>query len=214
MKSYLDIIDCYNLNDHYAWFCTHNESATLPYHNLFHANCMIENCYDGAQWHDLPYGSTRELLIAAMFHDFDHSGGKEVDHVNITCALTGLSQFFIQSDRGSGYCPDLIWQCIRCTEYPFVVEPFTIEQRIIRDADLMQFRYPNWRRMLEHKLREEMEVKVGKPISDDEMYDGNRNFWLVAKFYTAWGRKIFNTEGVDLQYHFKLISLGGRGGGR
>jgi hypothetical protein len=170
---------------------------------------MIENCYDGAQWHDLPYASTRELLIAAMFHDFNHSGGEQLDSVNISRALTGVSTFF-KEFCGTGY-PHLIHICIKCTEYPFVVEPCTIEQRIIRDADLMQFRYPNWQHMYEANLKREIEVKIGHPIPDEDMLKGQSKFWADVVFYTDWGLEVYHNEALHLRArygHFRKIYKG------
>ena len=203
MKRFDEIIAAYGLGDHYRWFCLHN-SSTAPYHSVYHANCMIENCYDGAQYYNLPYSSTRELLIAAMFHDFNHSGGKLEDRGNINRALKGVSTFFAQYCKGDGGVSNLIWQCIKCTEYPFVIEPFTIEQRIIRDADLMQYRYPDWLEMYETNLKKEIEVRLDKEVSHSDMYWGNVRFWKSVEYFTEWGEKVHREEGVDLSRHYYL----------
>jgi hypothetical protein len=202
MIPYSAIITQYGLTYEYDWVVKNNPARDLPYHNLFHAQCMIENCYDGAQYHNLPYSDTKLLLFAALFHDFDHSGGLHPDSTNIKRALRGIYIYTREQPA------PIIKACVCCTEYPFVVEPFTIEQRIIRDADLMQFRYPNWKEMIEVRLKQEMEVKFEKPITPEEMFDGNQNFWRAAKFYTEWGKKTFDIEGIPMRLHFGLVRLG------
>src|ERR1019366_5684420 len=119
----------------------------------------IENCYDGAQYYNLPKDTTRDILLAALFHDFNHSGGKLPDNENIKNAVSCIQALLTNIHP-------LVIDCIECTEYPFVKEPLTIEQRIIRDADLMQFRYTNWMDMIGKNLRKEMEVRLGKTITD------------------------------------------------
>ncbi len=204
MKSYQDIIKWYDMVDLYDWFVKNNQSNDLPYHNLFHAQCMVENCYDGAQYHNLPFDATRQILCAALFHDFNHSGGKEEDMENIYHAILGVQRCAIELDQPLADIPDMVIECIRCTEYPFVYESFTIEQRIIRDADLMQFRFGNWKDVLDNRLRAEMEVKIGKPITQQEMYDGNQAFWRKVHFYTDWGKHVFTSEGYGLINYLKL----------
>jgi hypothetical protein len=185
MKPYNEIVEHYELE--YDWFVQNNPSNNLPYHNLFHTQCMIENCYDGAQYYNLPYDATQQLLTAALFHDFAHTGGKELDSENIRRALhDGLWKLY------GGELPKLIWECVKCTQYPYVREPFTIEQRIIRDADLMQFRFSNWEEMLFVNLKKEMEEMRRCSISDEEMLVGQRKFWSDVTFFTDWGKMCLN----------------------
>jgi hypothetical protein len=162
---------------------------------------MLENCYEGAQFYNLPYDTTREILIAALFHDFAHTGGHATDNENIRRAYHhGLKMYF-----RSGVS-ELVWQCIRCTQYPFVYEPLTIEQRIIRDADLMQFRYSNWKDVLLVKLKLEIEVAQAREISEDEMIEGQRKFWSGVKFYTDWGKGVYQREASEMVLY--LLRLG------
>lgn len=208
MMPYAKILKFYELQGVANLFSSKNTANDLPYHNAFHAQCMDENCYDGAQYYNLPYDVTKNLLMAALFHDFNHSGGKTNDKENVTRATIDLEKLFVRSNDS---IPTIVIECIRCTEFPFVIEPMTIEQRIIRDADLMQFRYPNWQDVIENKLRAEIEVARGEQISAEDMYEGNKTFWSKVKFYTEWGQKMFDTEGLPLREHYKLIRFGKSG---
>lgn len=193
-----NIIKNYGLDADWEWFVKFNPSNNLPYHNKYHAECMVKNCYEGAQYYNLPWDTTRNLLLAAIYHDFGHTGGEEPDSENIRRALHhGL--FSIRKE-----VPKILIDCILCTEYPFTVEPYTIEQRIIRDADLMQFRFGDWQEMLFTSLRKEIEVQYGRSISDEEMLKGMKDFWInKAKFHTDWGREIFEAYGGPLKRYIK-----------
>lgn len=194
------IIEVFGLHGEYSWFVKNNPSNNLPYHNLFHARCMIENCYDGAQYYNLPFDATKLLLTAAIFHDFAHTGGAETDHENIRRAYHhGLRVFF------NGDVPRVVWGCVRVTEYPFIHMPMTIEERIIRDADLMQYRYDNWLEMYETNLKKEIEVKMGREVTRDEMYWGNVRFWKTeARYFTDWGKMMHKKDGIALNRHYYL----------
>ena len=199
MEEYEQIIRNFRIVPEDIWFFTNNPSNDLPYHNRFHSQCMVVNCYDGAQYYNLPYEATRQLLIAAMFHDFGHTGGKEDDTVNIGNALVGYHRL---GEVMNAHEP-IVVDCIRCTQYPFVVTPFTIEHRIIRDADLMQFRFPNWEKVYFEDLKKEMEIRMHQTITDHEMIMGNRKFWADVMFFTDWGVKMVN-EAAPYSFTQKL----------
>src|SRR3989338_911352 len=63
-----------------------------PYHNLRHMLHITWLCYQACIF----YGGTltprqmRNLLIAALFHDFDHSGLLGNDDLNLEMAVRGL----------------------------------------------------------------------------------------------------------------------------
>lgn len=173
-----------------------NTSNNLPYHNWYHALCMVEKCIEGADYHNLPYRSIRHLILAALFHDFDHTGGKSTDDININRALKGLQlyedNFF--SDITSIETLE-VKEFIRATEYPYVMEPICIEQKIIRDADLMQCLRPTWKEMIIDGLRQEMSIKLGKDLTEEEMCKGQSKFLDAIRPHSGWGKDVLFLQG-------------------
>ena len=85
----------------FKYIIDNNKGAYNPYHSTFHlidvftTSMEIANTYD-----ELTEKDILELGIATLFHDFNHSGTKEVkDSENITQAIIGLVDFFIKNDE-------------------------------------------------------------------------------------------------------------------
>jgi hypothetical protein len=170
-------------------------SCDLPYHNWFHTCCMICNCIEGAQYYNLDFRQCHLIGVAALFHDFNHSGGTKTDHQNINIAVANLREAAIN------YNPmDLnqMVETIRVTQYPFIHTPKTIEQKIIRDADLMQVLEPEWYEHVILGLQAEFKAG-GKDYTLEEMLQGQMVFlqehiptglftdWAIGKFMSPYG---------------------------
>ncbi|MEZ4114149.1 MAG: hypothetical protein R3B65_01675 [Candidatus Paceibacterota bacterium] len=74
----------------------------------------------------------RDLLIAALFHDFNHSGksrGKDGEEIEV--ALMSLRHYILPEDRDRLI---FISNIIKATQFPYVVpeNELTISMRIIR----------------------------------------------------------------------------------
>jgi hypothetical protein len=182
------ILEPYDLLRAYAHVCAENPSNELPYHNLHHTNCLVMNCAEGAVDASLPKESRRALLLAAVFHDFAHSGGKEKDAINIRAALEGLRAYHA-TDATVGGCLGEVTRIIESTEFPPVAAPVTPSERIIRDADMMQIYMPGWREHVMVGLRKEIEVATGKPMSLAEMVRVQVRFMESVSWHTSWARK-------------------------
>ena len=166
---------------------TKNPSNNLPYHSWYHILCMVEKCIEGAQFHNLPYRSMQHLVVGALFHDFAHSGGKYDDSYNIEIALAGFDRFNYYI---SGMDRFEIVELIKVTEYPYVLDPISIEQKIIRDADLMQSFRPTWKEMIIDGLAQEMSIRAGHTITPKEMCVGQLAFLSSVYPKSDWGQKI------------------------
>src|SRR5260370_31582111 len=77
-----------------------------PYHNLRHMLHVTWLCYQPAEYYcdRLTPRQIRNLLIAALFHDFDHSGhphpgADDPDGINIRIAIAGLRRCITPEDR-------------------------------------------------------------------------------------------------------------------
>jgi len=115
-----------------------NKSNNLPYHGIDHLFEVMRFCYVTMENDDLCKESMinkKELLIAALFHDYNHSGGKETDDVNITYAIDGVKLFY---NENPVFDLDEVISLIKITQYPYTVleSDLTLSGKILRDSDL------------------------------------------------------------------------------
>lgn len=124
------------------------------------------------------------LMIASLLHDYGHSLGKKPDKENINCAIINagilMKKYNVKlSEEECLYVLNLI----NVTEYPFVHEVTTIEQKIIRDADLTMSLMP-----LDYDVRLQAEMRHKFPeivITRDEM----KKFALSCEIYTDYTKE-------------------------
>src|SRR6202021_4026591 len=90
----------------------------------------------------------RHLLLAALFHDFDHPGHshpgeQHPGRINIRIAIAGLRRHIAADDRAS--LPE-IQALIEATPSPYKTagEELDLLGKILRDADLAQVLSPVW----------------------------------------------------------------------
>lgn len=172
----------------YGYVRDENWSNELPYHNLHHTHCLIINCAEGAAEMQLPPQKWRVLLLAAAFHDFGHSGGREKDHQNIKVAIAGF-EAFASANRIFDDCLTEVIQVIESTEFPPVNQAVTLSEKIIRDADMMQIYMPGWHEQILEGLRKEIEIATGKQMSLAEMVRLQVKFMAGATWQTSWATR-------------------------
>jgi hypothetical protein len=114
-----------------------NPSAKAPYHGAKHIAAVVSLVYEAARFHNLNERFTKDLVVAAAMHDFNHSGGASSDQQNIKAAIEGLNT--IRMDQHNWLSVDFshVKQLIEVTEYPYVRKATTLFEHIMRDADLM-----------------------------------------------------------------------------
>jgi hypothetical protein len=128
------------------------ESSNLnnPYHNFRHTLHVVWLCHKACRYYQeqLAPRQMRNLLIAALFHDFDHPGrprrGEEdPDRINIDIAIAGLRRYIMSSDH---LCLPEIEALIEATHHPYKIgsDELDLLGKIIRDADLAQALSPVW----------------------------------------------------------------------
>jgi hypothetical protein len=194
-----ELADRFGIRVYYNHVVNNNPSNHLPYHNLFHTLCMVRNCYTAASHYNLPYESVRHLLVAALFHDFAHSGGEYGDDVNVKDAVGGFNKFWnIQlrvHSAAAGIDNKLVERIIEVTQYPYVRQPVCIEESIIRDCDLLQMLEPEWREHVIGGLQKEMSIRLGQDLTLGEMLEGQIKFMTSVKFFTEWAfRRAYKQE--------------------
>ena len=84
----------------------HATNLARPYHNLRHTLRVTWLCYQAAEFYRdrLTPRQIRNLLIAALFHDFDHPGhphpgADDPDGINIGRAIAALRRHIALEDR-------------------------------------------------------------------------------------------------------------------
>lgn len=180
-------------------------SNFAPYHSLAHCLTVVKWCGRLASLLNLPESEEKPLILAALFHDFNHTEGHEEDSVNIARALDGLNAFCDLHDIDSEI-RDAAIANIRVTQFPFVFEPTTLAQKIIRDADIMQSLEPNRVEVLVEGLRKELEVKFKRKISRSEFCENQVSFLEDIKLYTTPARVIFDAAKPDLFAEFTALA--------
>jgi len=197
MNRYEQARDLANYFEFYPFFQLADDqmlSRDLPYHNWFHTCCMICNCIEGAQAHDLSFRECHLIGLSALFHDFNHSGGKKIDAENINVAISNLLSVVPQQLGYNFLDVYQMRETIRVTQYPFIYTPKTIEQKIIRDVDLMQILEPEWYEHVILGLQAEFK-RGGRDYSHRQMLTGQLDFLdkhIPNELFTSWGRAKFD----------------------
>ena len=175
-----------NLIPYFRSVFKYARNLRCPYHNFRHMFHVLWLCYQACFfYHDkMTRREMRNLLIAAMFHDFDHSGLVGDDDLNILKAVRGLERHILEEDKA--HLPD-IELLIQTTEYPYKTSPVPVglSAQIIRDADLSQALSVAWVQQVVFGLATEWGVK---PI---EVLKMQGPFMSGLEFKTEWGKLMF-----------------------
>lgn len=156
----------------------------LPYHNLDHALLVASNCI--SLYKEVSPNQNdqelRSLIMAALFHDAGHSGGKTSDRENIKRACRILTTF---SDTHRHIPFDVAESCriISVTEFhkgSFPIKPTNYLQDILRDSDLLSsFDSSNFPQQLLG-----LKAELGLECSDLDMVKNNIAFLSSCLYYT------------------------------
>ena len=179
-------------------FKAHNASYHAPYHNWIHARNMV--C-------DVTYlaGLDTSLITAALFHDMNHSAGRDLDDMNIEAALSFLHKWVFFSPAFPQERVGEIENLIRCTEFRdgvFPIEPNTENEGAIRDADLCSIFHifePHGHNQMFGLWREMITSSIGLDWKASEFIDNTEKFLRAATFYTE--------RGQDLQANYLDLCL-------
>jgi len=183
-----------NLISYFRVLFYNSHNLTNPYHNFRHTLHVLWLCRKACQYYreTLTPRQMRHLLIAALFHDFDHPGHshpgeRDPDGINIEIAIAGLRRHITADDRAS--LPE-IEALIEATHYPYKTasEELDLLGKILRDADVAQVLSPAWIQQIVIGLAEERGVK---PI---EILRAQTSFLGALSFHTEWAHQMFPQE--------------------
>ncbi|MFA6235436.1 MAG: hypothetical protein WC824_14770 [Bacteroidota bacterium] len=208
MMRYWEIIEKFDLVPWWGEFLKSNPSLNIPYHNLQHTIYMVEDAYEGAMTEGLVPNENHPLLrahlLAAIYHDWGHTGG--VIHLNPKLRGTetgpGISEAFPDSENirialdkvhamnALGFWPagvslDQVFKGIQATEFPYNVPPenLSLSGRILRDADFMT----NWRQTMLPHVMCGLAQELGYSLR--EFLVGRRAFNEGMEACTDWGKR-------------------------
>lgn len=173
------------INKAIVFIIKNNKSNNLPYHGIDHLFEVYNDCKTLIDFSQMDQFSLNEdseevnyeteLLIAALFHDYNHSGGKLKDSENIEIAIKGCKEFLDTIDYDLNF--DVIESVIKATEYPSPLKgDLTIEQKIIQDADMCYLLNDIAIVKLYYGLREEFGVEL------DKFLENQLAFFETVKF--------------------------------
>ena len=159
-----------------------------PYHNFRHLFHVLWQCYDACRYYraQLEPAQMRVLLIAALLHDFDHTGhgGLGDDDLEIERALRGLRRHIATEDLNN---LPRIEALMRSTEYPHKkrAEDLDLSEQILRDADLSQSLDNVWLQQTIFGLGNELNIEP------EAMLHMQPEFLDKLSFTTEWGKEKF-----------------------
>jgi len=184
--STIEIINKFDyLKKAFKFIIKNNKSNSAPYHNLNHLLTVTKAVYDGVSEETTTEDKMmKEMLIAAIFHDFNHSAGKTTDDKNIKEAKKGVETFLKEEKVDADF--KFISEILDATQYPYVIDKkdLNIYQEIIRDADIVQVMMYNWIHQSVFGLSQEF----GKSFED--FIPAQKKFIEDIEFNTAWGKKL------------------------
>lgn len=162
-----------------------NNSSDAPYHGHQHALTVMINSYNGAKIHNLCFNETKLLLIAALFHDFNHLSGKAAsDAENICLAVEGFkthNDFFTCLTESE---IKRVEKLIKSTTFPHT-NPKDLTESLLQDSDMLQTLEPDGSRFLEG-----LSIESGQSRS----VECNDAFLNNFHFNTPWACKLIHVE--------------------
>jgi hypothetical protein len=155
-----------------------NPAASLPYHNNNHNFMLAVNAYSIGEHLGINEKLLKHLLIAGIFHDYNHTGTTLPDAVNIKRALHFLHQNSEQFTE-VGLSVPLLQILIQATENPPAAK-YTLPEQIMRDADLL-----GWCDQDTTELMQGLSEEFGSPVTKES----TKAFLQSAHIYTEPARK-------------------------
>ncbi|MEK6828604.1 MAG: HD domain-containing protein [Nanoarchaeota archaeon] len=197
----IEIIDKFEyLQKAFKYILLNSKSNHNPYHDLNHLLTVMKYCYYGAIAEKIKdEKELRELLITAIFHDVNHSGGKKTDDINIKNSKKIIKEFV--TSENIDVDSDSMNEILDATQYPYVLEgkDLNLRQAIIRDADLMQVYEYNWIHQNINGLSSELKMDF------IDFLKPQRKFLENAEFNTSWGKKLKKEKWNGVMKQFKML---------
>lgn len=168
------------------------------YHGLRHMLHVTWVCYQACKYYkhlgQMDRREARNLLVAALFHDYGHCGQAGDDANNIEVALNGLCEHVADMDRNQ--LSD-ISRIVKATQFPHadLSDSPTLGEQVIRDADISQAFGTTWIGDIAAGFGSELSKT---PI---EMLEQQLKFLEGVQFHSDFGKVFFGQEAVNAKFH-------------
>lgn len=190
------------LQEAFAFIVKNSTSNYLPYHNLNHLLTVLKYSDYIAKEEGVYYDKRMPLLLAALFHDVDHSGGELKDSENIKRAKAAFHQFCSMNGLSENLRVE-VDSIIEATEFPYTLPSSNITQfqTIIRDADMMQqFEY-NWINQTTLGMAKESKVDI------EAFIPKQRHFLESIIFLTRSANEYKKKNWTKIMDEFRIIEV-------
>lgn len=181
-----------NLTRYFQVIFNHAQNLHHPYHNFRHMFHVMWLCYQACVFYagELSPRQMRSLLVAALFHDFDHSGIMSNDDLNIDRAVRGFGTYIAPEDeRYSGNIVAMIMST--GYHYQAASENLPLCCQILRDADLSQALNGAWIQQVVFGLA------AGRSKQPIDVLKAQGAFHKSLVFNTEWARQMFSGEDIE-----------------
>lgn len=184
MNKIIKITEEYNLEYYLKCLITLNKGNNNQYHNFEHTLSVVKNIYNIGKSENINDKKLRLLLIAGIFHDFNHLGGNQSSDIeNIILTIDSFEDFSIEKEKDN----EFIISLIECTEFPYKkYEVLSKYQKIIRDADMLQFLEDNFTQHILIGLNYEMNGTY--KITEKQLL-GQIGFMKNTIFFTDYAKE-------------------------
>lgn len=167
-------------------------NVTNPYHNIRHGLHMARCVYLAARHHraELSPRQIRNLVIAGMMHDMNHSGRSKPgwDFLEIPRAIHAFGLCIMDEDLPH---QEDICNLIRATQFPAPVGVAnTLSIDIMQDADMTQAYSVAWVLQVPIGLAKEWDMSV------IDLFRGQQQFLAGVRWKTRWAMETFTPEVV------------------
>jgi hypothetical protein len=200
----LSIIKQLGLENELATVIKYNSGNDNPYHNFAHTLAVVKNVYKLSILRGIDYSDIKLMVIAALYHDFNHTGGASSDSINISTAMEAVDK------RCQATYPQKVFikHLIACTEFPFKEQELDECQKVFRDADLMQWLEPDFIQHVLFGLNSELNGTYclsAKTIEKMIKFMDDATFFTEEAKYIMYKKKNLPTIKKDCEFLIKII---------
>lgn len=182
-----------------SFIIKNSNSNYSPYHNLNHNIVVTVFAYHIGKSEGLSEKEMKELLISAIFHDYNHTAGESKDDVNIKNSKKGVKEFIEKNKINVD--ANKINDILDATEFPYKIndDNLTIQQKIIRDADLTQLFESSRIQSVYLGLQKELKATYNKQLENQQ------NFYKILKFRTKLGKELYKKLSSEINDEIEYL---------